>query len=352
MPAAKVAAGPAAGEEALKFFTSEVRPVLEEKCVSCHSGEKPQGGLRLTSREAVLKGGGSGPAVNISKPEQSLLVAAVNYSGRRMPPQGKLPQKQIDALTQWVRMGLPWPSGEQASLEPKAHAGPPQVTPETMKFWSFQPVRRPQPPQVKQKAWVHNPIDQFILARLEKEGLKPNPPASRAVLIRRAYYDLIGLPPSAAEVQAFVSDPSPNAWEKVVDRLLASPQYGEKWGRHWLDLVRYAESNSYERDGTKPNAWRYRDYVIQSLNQDKPYDQFITEQLAGDEISPRTPERLIATGYYRLGLWDDEPADPEQALYDDLDDIANTTGQVFLGMTIGCARCHDHKLDPVPQKDY
>jgi uncharacterized protein DUF1549/uncharacterized protein DUF1553/cytochrome c len=382
-PAKAVRAGqpaqtPATDEERARFFNSEVRSILEQKCVSCHSGEKPQGGLRLTSRDAVLKGGASGSSVSTTKPAESLLLAAVNYKGRRMPPQGKLPQKQIDVLTRWVSMGLPWPGGEQANLEPKAHHGPPQVTPEAMKFWSFRPLpegsRRPAGPQVRRKEWVRNPIDAFVLQRLEAAGLSPNPPASKATLIRRAYYDLIGLPPSPEEVEGFVKDTSPDAWEKVVDRLLASPQYGEKWGRHWLDLVRFAESNSYERDGTKPNAWRYRDYVIKSFNEDKPYDQFIVEQLAGDELGnegngemkqPVSPissfphflpstraERLIATGYYRLGIWDDEPVDPVQALYDDLDDIVSTTGQVFLGMTVGCARCHDHKLDPIPAKDY
>jgi hypothetical protein len=353
-PATKpaVSAGALSEAERVRFFQEQVRPILQEKCVSCHSGEKPQSDLRLTSRAAVLKGGGSGPAVSLQKPSESLILSAVNYDGLKMPPQGKLPAKQVEILTRWVSMGLPWATGDQASLEPKGHAGPPPVTPETMKFWSFQPVRRPAVPKVKNAKWVRNPIDAFVLARLEKEGMQPNPPASRQALIRRAYYDLTGLPPTFEQVQAFVSDQSPNAWEKAVDQLLASPHYGEKWGRHWLDLVRYAETNSYERDGDKPNAWRYRDYVIRSFNEDKPYDQFIKEQLAGDEQAPRTAERMIATGYYRLGIWDDEPADPEQALYDDLDDIARTTGEVFLGMTIGCARCHDHKIDPIPQKDY
>jgi len=352
-PAVKPApAGTLSEAERVKFFQEQVRPILQDKCISCHSGEKAQSELRLTSREAVLKGGASGPAVSLQKPTESMILSAVNYDGLKMPPQGKLPAKQIEVLTRWVAMGLPWATGDQASLEPKGHTGPPKVTPETMKFWSFQPVRRPAVPKVKNAAWVRNPIDAFVLARLEKEGLKPNAPATRQALIRRAYFDLTGLPPSFEDVQAFLADKSPNAWEKVVDRLLASPAYGEKWGRHWLDLVRYAETNSYERDGDKPNAWRYRDYVIKSFNDDKPYDQFVKEQLAGDEQSPRTPERLIATGYYRLGIWDDEPADPEQALYDDLDDIGKTTGEVFLGMTIGCARCHDHKIDPIPQKDY
>jgi len=343
---AAAAGAPAAPpDDAARFFSTEVRPVLEQKCVSCHSGEKPQGNLRLTTRQAVLNGGNSGSAV-------PLIVKAINFQGRRMPPQGKISQKEIDTLTKWVEMGLPWATGEHASLEPKVHHGPPPVNAETRKFWSFQPVKRPAVPAVKNKAWVRNPIDAFILAKLEAKGLQPNPPADRAALIRRAYYNLTGLPPTPEEVQAFAADRAPNAWEKVVDRLLASPRYGERWGRHWLDLVRFAESNSYERDGTKPFAWRYRDYVIDAFNNDKPYDQFITEQLAGDELAPRTPERLIATGYYRLGIWDDEPVDPLQALYDDLDDVVATTGQVFLGMTVNCARCHDHKLDPIPTKDY
>ncbi len=183
-------------------------------------------------------------------------------------------------------------------------------------------------------------------------GLKPSEPASRATLIRRAYYDLTGLPPSAEQVKKFVSDPDPLAFEKLVDELLESPHYGERWGRHWLDLVRYAETNSYERDGPKPNAWKYRDYVIKSFNDDKPYDQFVHEQLAGDELDEVTTETLTATGYYRLGIWDDEPVDAVQARFDEMDDIIMTTGQALLGLTLNCARCHDHKIDPIPQKDY
>jgi hypothetical protein len=343
------AAALAAGEADVAFFREQVKPVLEKRCLSCHAGEKPQGGLLLTTRAGLMKGGASGPAVSAGKPDESLLLAAINHRGRRMPPQGKLPQDEIDLLTRWVRAGAPW---EGVLSAPGAHAASPQVNEETRRFWSFQPVRIPPLPPVKARQWVANPIDQFVLHRLEQAGLSPNPPADRTVLIRRATYDLTGLPPTAADVKAFVEDRSPDAWEKVVDRLLASPHYGVRWGRHWLDLVRFAESNSYERDGTKPFAWRYRDYVIDAFNNDKPYDRFILEQLAGDELSPRTAELLIATGYYRLGIWDDEPADPEQALYDDLDDILSTTGQVFLGLTVGCARCHEHKLDPMPQRDY
>ena len=222
---------------------------------------------------------------------------------------------------------------------------------ETKKFWSFQPVKRPAVPSGRGP--VESQSDRHVCLLATFFGWdSPNGPADKVALLRRAYYDLIGLPPQPESVTALLADTSPDAFEKVIDRLLESSHYGERWGRHWLDLVRYAETNSYERDGAKPFVWRYRDYVIRSFNDDKPYDQFVREQLAGDELSPATPDGIIATGYYRLGIWDDEPADPEQALYDDLDDIVQTTGQVFLGMTIGCARCHDHKFDPIPQKDY
>jgi hypothetical protein len=338
--------------EGERFFASHVQPILERRCLSCHSGDKPPGSLALSRRDAILKGGVSGPAVSLERPDESLLLAAINHQGRRMPPQGKLSREEIEALTRWVKLGLPWSAAEGPAAAGGRRHEPPPVNAETMRHWSFQPLQRSAPPGVRNRAWVRNAIDRFVLHSLEAARLDPSPRAPKAVLIRRAFYDLTGLPPSPEEVQQFIADDTPQAWPRLIERLLGSPQYGEKWGRHWLDLVRFAESNSYERDGTKPNAWRYRDYVVQSLNQDKPYDQFVLEQLAGDELTPRTPERIIATGYYRLGIWDDEPADREQALYDDLDDIASTTGQVFLGLTLGCARCHDHKLDPIPQKDY
>ena len=339
--------------EQIRFFETQVKPVLQANCFACHgAGANLSGGLQLNNRATLLKGGASGAAVVLGKPEASLLIKAINYQGQQMPPSGKMSADKIEILTKWVKMGLPWTPG--AGAEAKAPTGivPPQVNAQTMKFWAFQPVKRSKVPMVKNAAWVRNPIDAFILAKLEGKGLKPAPSAGRTVLIRRAYYDITGLPPTPAEVQVFLADRSPDAWENVVDRLLASPHYGERWGRHWLDLVRYAETNSFERDGDKPFVWRYRDYVINAFNADKPYDQFIREQLAGDELPNPTPEKLIATGYYRLGQWDDEPADPEQARYDELDDIVATTGQTFLGLTVNCARCHDHKLDPIPQKDY
>ncbi len=236
--------------------------------------------------------------------------------------------------------------------------------------WSFQQLQRPVVPSMDssgvafatsaESSAIHrgsgNPIDAFVRAKLAAKKFSPNPRASRRELIRRATYDLTGLPPTLEELETFLADADPKAWERLVERLLSSPRYGEKWGRHWLDLVRFAESNSYERDGAKPHAWRYRDYVIQSFNADKPYDRFVREQLAGDEFAASAPdggaEALIATGFYRLGIWDDEPADRELARYDGLDDLVSTTGQVFLGLTIDCARCHNHKIDPIPQRDY
>ncbi|MCA9075594.1 MAG: PSD1 domain-containing protein [Planctomycetaceae bacterium] len=335
----------------LQFFATEVAPLLKEHCYKCHAGEKAKGGLRLTSRESLLKGGDSGAAVDLQDIDGSLLLQAVNYDGYEMPPSGKLPDEQIALLRRWVERGLPMPN---VADEPPAEEGhhSPEVNEETKSHWSFQPVKRPHVPDVQNASWVANPIDSFVIAKLEDAGLSPAPPAERTTLIRRVTYDLTGLPPSPDEVAAFVADESPDAYENLIERLLESPHYGEHWARYWLDLVRYAESNSFERDNPKPFVWRYRDYVIQSLNDDKPYDQFVMEQLAGDELDEVTSESLIATGYYRLGLWDDEPADPLLAFYDGLDDIAATTSQAMLGLRMNCARCHEHKIDPIPQQDY
>ena len=343
--------------EQIQFFESQVRPILAEQCFGCHGDKKTKAGLRLDARSFALAGGDSGPAIVPGKPEESPLVAAIRYEGPEMPPKGKLAPRQVEALTQWVKMGAPWPGGGSPAAvvaEPAAGIRRPgyQVTDLDRSHWSFRPLKRPVVPAIAGSAGPIHPIDAFLRKGLDARGLKPNPPASKPELIRRVTYDLTGLPPTLAEVEAFEADDSPDAFEKLVDRLLDSPRYGEKWGRHWLDLVRFAETNSYERDGVKPNAWRYRDYVIRSFNQDKPYDRFIREQIAGDEWPESGPDGVIATAYYRLGLWDDEPADREQARYDGLDDVVATTGQVFLGLTVDCARCHDHKLDPIPQKDY
>ena len=339
-------------EEAAEFFVSTIQPILEENCFGCHgSGEKIRGEFVITNREDLLAGGESGPAVDLEDPLESLLLEAVNYETYEMPPSGKLPQADIDNIQKWLILGAPWKGDgfKPEVAEEKAMA--PAVNAESKKFWSFQPPVRPELPAVE---GVENksPIDQFVIAGLQQAGLTANPRADRRSLIRRAYYDLTGLPPTPEQVAAFVSDESDEAYENLIDELLSSKHYGEKWGRHWLDIVRYGESNGYERDGTKPFVWRYRDYVIRSLNEDKPYDEFVKQQLAGDEIDPTVPDNLIATGYYRLGLWDDEPVDHKQAWFDDMDDVLKTTSDSFLGLTVGCARCHDHKIDPIPQADY
>lgn len=338
----------------VSFYEKEVLPVLKAHCLKCHGAEpdKIKGGLDLTTRKAALEGGESGPAINLAKPADSLLVKAIQYKSddHKMPPKGKMPDKDIATLEKWVADGLPVSAdriGDVAKAAPKT-----VVTEEAKKYWAYQPVRRPDTPAVQNKAWVKSPIDAFVLAKLEAKGLKPVKPADKVALVRRAYYDLLGLPPTPEEVDAFVNSADANAYEKLIDKLLASPHYGEKWGRHWLDVVRFAETNGYERDGPKPFAWRYRDYVIQSFNADKPYTQFIKEQLAGDEMPGHNPDAIIATGFYRLGIWDDEPADPLLAVFDGYDDIVATAGQTFLGATFNCARCHDHKVDPIPQADY
>jgi hypothetical protein len=338
----------------IEFFESKVRPLLVENCFKCHSGKEPKGGLLLTSRATILAGGETGPAIVPGSPQQSLLIEAVNYASLEMPPDGKLNSTQIATLSAWVRMGAPWPN-DGSGTAAAARRPSAEITPEDRAFWSFQTVRRPGVPELSGTAdaqRVENPIDAFILQRLHAAGLTLSPPASRRELIRRAYFDLIGLPPAPQDVAAFEADNSPTAYERLLDRLLASPQYGERWGRHWLDQVRYAQTNGYERDDEKPFAWRYRDYVIAAFNQDKPYDRFVMEQLAGDELPDVSPDSIIATGFYRLGVWDDEPDDKQAARFDELDDIVRTTGEAFLGLTIGCARCHDHKFDPVPQDDY
>jgi len=338
----------------IAFFDAKVHPLLEEHCYKCHGAkERLKGGLRLTSREGLLRGGDSGSGLDSSNPEKSLVLEMLSYEDgdHEMPPKGKLAQEAIDTLTEWVRLGAPYNPDREIKGEIEHAANSTQVNDANKSYWAFRPVTRPEVPTVADPKW-RRPIDALIHSRLSAVDLKPNGPAPARQLIRRAFYDLIGLPPTLAEVASFERDPSPKAFAAVIDDLLARPQYGEKWGRHWLDLVRYAESNGYERDGYKPHVWRYRDYVIKSFNDDKPYDRFIFEQLAGDEIKPFSEEAYVATGFYRLGLWDDEPVDRQQAYFDGLDDIISITGQSMLGLTIGCARCHDHKIDPIPQKDY
>ena len=345
---------PLGTQAAARFYRERIHPILVENCHGCHGPESElKGELFLGSRAGLARGGESGPAITEQRPRQSLLLRAVAYETFEMPPTGRLPRAILDELTLWVRHGAPFdPALETERPEVERHNDVPRVTAQTRAHWSFQPVTVPAVPVVADASWVRNPVDAFVMARLERAGMRPTATASRETLIRRLSFDLLGLPPSVEEVRAFVEDQRPDAWERLVDRTLASPHYGEKWGRHWLDVVRYAETNSFERDGAKPFVWKYRDWVIDALNADMPYDQFIVHQLAGDEIESPTPASVTATGYYRLGQWDDEPADKQQALYDELDDIVGTTSQAFLGLTMNCARCHDHKLDPIPQADY
>ncbi|MFO0924954.1 MAG: PSD1 and planctomycete cytochrome C domain-containing protein [Pirellulales bacterium] len=314
-------------------FAREIRPILAKHCYACHGPDKKEGGVRLTDFESATANGESGEAtITPGKPDASELLKRIRSQedSERMPPEGKpLTDREIDLIQTWIQEGA----------EFKQH-------------WAFMPLERPTVPSPKTSAWARNPIDSFILHRLEKARLQPTQPAQARELIRRAYFNAIGVPPSEEVIDAFVANPSDQAYEQMVDELLASPQFGAKWARHWLDIVRFAETNSFERDGPKPNAWKYRDYVIRSFNADKPYSDFVREQLAGDELDQTTPESLTATGYYRLGIWDDEPADPLQARFDEYDDIVSTTGQAILGLTINCARCHDHKVDPISQKDY
>jgi mono/diheme cytochrome c family protein len=314
-------------------FARQVQPILAKHCYACHGPDEAEGGLQFTSKEAAFSELDSGfHAIVAGKPGESEVFKRLTAEDEheRMPAEADpiLPE-EIEIIRKWIHQGAQW-----------------------HEHWGFSKPRIADVPKVNNAQWNRNPIDQFIYKQLQDSGLKPNRKADKRTLIRRATYDLTGLPPTFKEVEAFLNDNSGDAWEKLIDRLLDSPHYGERWGRHWLDLVRYAETNSYEVDGPKPFAWKYRDYVIQSLNDDKPYDQFVREQIAGDEMEEVTVETMTATGFYRLGIYDNAPADRTLARADELDDIVTTISQVFLGLTVNCARCHDHKIDPISQADY
>lgn len=340
--------------EQLKFFEGSVRPLLVENCFSCHAEKKQKGGLRLDSLGSILKGGKNGAVLIPGKPAESRLIAAVGYQDEdlQMPPDSRLTDAQVDILSTWVRLGAPWPAGESTLPAPLARPRKRIISEADRGFWSFQPVADFPVPTVDDQHWSRNPIDQFIFSRLNSEGLSPAPEADRITLIRRLTFDLHGLPPTIEEVEAFVHDPAPDAYEKLVDRLLASPRYGEQWARHWLDLVRYAESDGFKQDSYRPNAWPYRDYVIKAFNDDKPYDRFLTEQLAGDEIAPNDPDVIVATGYLRAGLYEYNNRDVARQWAQMLDDETDVTADAMLGLSMGCARCHDHKFDPILQADY
>lgn len=334
-----------------------MRPLLVDNCFECHSDKKQKGGLRLDSLAALLKGGKNGLVVTPGKPETSKLITAVLYKDEdlQMPPDDPLKPEQVKLLIEWVKMGTPW-SDTPAVASGNAPLGKGKhriITDKDRAFWSFQPVKDVTPPELKEVgAWGANPIDRFVLAKLRAEGLSPAAEADRVTLIRRATFDLIGLPPTPAEIDAFVHDNSSDAYEKLIDRLLASPRYGERWAQHWLDLVRYAESDGYRQDAYRPNVWPYRDYVVKAFNQDKPYDRFITEQLAGDELASGDPDVVVATGYLRHSIYEYNQRDVPQQWTQTLNDVTDVTGDVFMGLSMGCARCHDHKFDPILQADY
>lgn len=339
--------------EDLAFFESKIRPVLVEHCYSCHSADAKelQASLLVDSREGLLAGGDSGAALVPGKPGESLLIEALKYETYEMPPAGKLPDAVIADFERWVergaadpRTGGPAPVKQGIDLE----AG--------RKFWSFQPVQPHAPPAVKDAAWPACDVDRFLLAKLEEKNLAPAPDASRAAWLRRVTFDLTGLPPTAAELAAFAADATPDAYARVVDHLLASPHFGERWGRHWLDAARFAESSGGGRSIVFKDAWRYRDYVINAINRDKPLDEFIVEQLAGDLLPHESPraerEHLTATAYLLLGAHNYEEQDKRLLEMDVVDEQLDAIGRGLLGMTIACARCHDHKFDPIPTADY
>jgi mono/diheme cytochrome c family protein len=327
-------------------FERDIRPIFQARCLSCHGTEKQKGGLRLDGRDGALKGSNSGTVITPGQSGASRLIHVVGGldAETRMPPYGKpLSAAEVGRLRAWIDQGAKWPAEKTAARSVRVRA----------KHWAFLRPERSVPPPVAQAGWVRNPIDAFILARLEAEKIAPAPEADRVTLIRRVSLDLLGLPPTPEQVAAFVNDHRPGAYERLVDRLLASPHHGERWGRHWLDLARYADSDGFEKDTGRPFAWRYRHWVIAALNRDLPFDQFTVEQLAGDLLPSATVEQKVATGFHRNTLTNKEGGvDPEQFRVEQVVDRVNTTAKVFLGVTLGCAQCHDHKYDPFSQREY
>ncbi len=343
-----------------EFFENQVRPLLTTECFKCHSAqaEKLKAGLRLDSREGLLAGGDSGPAIVPGQPADSLLMSAVRYDSFEMPPRGKLGDSQIATLQRWIQQGAWWPPEDKDKIAAEqAHAVDWNARKEG--HWAWQPLATFRPPSATDGEAGRSPIDRFIVARMRAADLQPAPPAPSNHLVRRLYFDLIGLPPTPEQVQAFVSQPSPRAYAQLVDGLLASPHFGEKWTRHWLDLVRYAETCGHEFDYPIPHAYRYRDYVIRALNADVPYDQLVREHIAGDLLSPprREPrsganESIVGTGFWFLGEAVHAPTDVRGDEADRINNQIDVFGKAFLAMTLACARCHDHKFDPIPTTDY
>ena len=339
-----------------EFFEGKVRPLLIAKCQECHGDQKAKSGLRLDSRGAILTGGDSGPAAVSGKPDESLLIDVISYRNVvQMPPKAKLSDTEIATLTEWVRRGLPWPNSQPVAGPGPANA-PIEFTEEQKSFWAFQPVRREAVPMMGDPAWARSAIDRFVQSRHLAAGLAAAPEADRRTLLRRLSLDLTGLPPTPDDVEEFLADPSPDALERVVDRLLASPRYGERWGRHWLDVARYADSNGLDENLAYGNAYRYRDYVVKSFREDKPYDRFLVEQIAGDLLELPDPQEsfdaLVATGFLCLGAKMLAEDDPVKMQMDIIDEQVDTMARAVMGLTMGCARCHDHKFDPLTAEDY
>jgi cytochrome c553 len=356
--------GAASAQDAgVEFFERKIRPALAEHCQRCHGAEKTKGHLRLDSRASLLKGGDTGPAVKVDEPAQSLLLKAIGYEDPelRMPPRGKLPDEVIADLRRWIEMGAPWPDD---AVNAKVAVSKEFDLKARGRHWSLQPLRSPPPPKVARTEWVQTPVDRFILAKLEENKLTPALPADPYTLLRRLYFDITGLPPTPEQIETFVREYKASAKpqavvEKLVDRLLASPHYGERWGRHWLDLVRYAETMGHEFDFEIPEAWRYRDYVVRAFNEDLPYDRFVTEHIAGDLLPEprwhsreRTNESILATGFWWLGEAKHAPVDSRADQADRVDNQIDVFGKAFLGLTVACARCHDHKFDAISTNDY
>ncbi|MGN6545517.1 MAG: PSD1 and planctomycete cytochrome C domain-containing protein [Aureliella sp.] len=350
-PADQQADKPTDDAAGVEFFEKQVRPLLVQHCYECHAGSEESGGLLVDAREHLLAGGDSGPAIVPGKPDKSLLIEAVSYKNQdlQMPPQSRLSDAEIATLTEWIERGAPDP---RQAAAPAAAPVKGMSLEDGRQFWAFQPVADPTLPEVQRKEWVQTPIDAFILAKLEESGLVPAPPADKRTLLRRVYLDMIGLPPTPAEVDAFLADPSPSAFAQVIERLLQSPHYGVRWGRHWLDVARYADSNGLDENLAYGTAWRYRDYVVDAFNHDKPFNRFLVEQVAGDLLPDANRETHIATGFMLLGAKVLAEPDREKLLMDTIDEQVDTLGKAFLGMTFGCARCHDHKFDPISQADY
>ncbi len=337
--------------EKMKFFETRIRPVLAENCYECHGEKKQKAGLRLDNIGYILKGSKDGEVLVPGDSSKSLIYTAISHSDPdlQMPDKAdKLPDNQIEDINRWINMGAPWPKNEVVKTAKRG-----EFTDEEKSWWSFQPLKDVSPPTFdKTTGTAANDVDRFLLAKLSEAGLKQAPEASPEDLLRRLYFNLHGLPPTREQIDSYLNDEDPEKYSKLVDTLLASPRYGERWGQHWLDLARYAESDGYRQDGYRPDAWPYRDYVIDSFNADKPYDQFVREQLAGDEIAPEDPDVLVATGYLRHGIYEWNQADAENQRMLIETELADVTGELFLGMSVGCAKCHDHKFDPILQKDY